>query len=267
MGIGRNVMISRFLKGLPTIGQIGRQGLWLSLLVLALLLTGCVDSFVGIRFDSPQRGEITQHLRLADSLNSQTTRQWLDLIQRQSRALGGHVDRTRQALTITIPFTSGADLERKFNQLLSDALIKTDLNHPLASPLPAIDAHFSFHQSNFLLVERNRLRYDVDLRPLGVQTAGGNVVASPAKLLDLEFSLITPWGARSVKGALLPEPVAGDRGLNWSLVAGQQNRIEAVFWLPNPLGIGTLVIVLLVLVGLYVKSQVQPTRSETVIPS
>ena len=260
-------MISRFLKGLCTIGQIGRQGLWLSLLVFALLLTGCVDASVGIRFDSPQRGEITQHLRLADSLSSQTTRQWLDSIQRQSRALGGHVERSSQALTITIPFTSGADLEKKFNRLLSGALIKTDLNHPLASPLPEIDAHLSFHQSNFLLLERNRLRYDVDLRPLGVQTAGGNVVASPAKLLDLEFSLVTPWGARSVKGSLLPETVAGTRCLNWSLVAGQQNRIEAIFWLPNPLGIGTLVIVLLVLVGLYVKSQVQPTRSETASPS
>jgi hypothetical protein len=44
----------------------------------------------------------------------------------------------------------------------------------------------------------------------------------------------------------------------WTLKPGQLNHLEAVFWLPSPLGIGTLVIVLLVLGGFYLKYKSLP---------
>ncbi len=105
-----------------------------------------------------------------------------------------------------------------------------------------------------MLIERNRLRYDLDLRSLGVLSSDGNVLISPGSLISLEFRLKTPWGARSVASdKTIPQLRQEGGELIWQLVPGEVNHLEAVFWLPSPLGIGTLVIVFLVLLGTYLK--------------
>lgn len=232
----------------------------LVMLVMLLGLTGCVEYDVGIHFDNPHRGTIVQHLQISDRLRSFSdgaVQQWVKTLERRSRSVGGAVQRSADELRITIPFGSAMELQTKFNRFFTTA----DPSDRSATPLdlPEIESHLTVDHSNFLLLERDRLRYDLDLRSLGVSSSGGSLLLSPASLVDLAFRLETPWGARSVKtaNALLPEKTG--QGLTWSLVPGEVNHLEAVFWLPSPLGIGAIMIVLLVLAGRYLKyPQPQP---------
>ncbi|MHC5832731.1 MAG: DUF3153 domain-containing protein, partial [Nostoc sp.] len=87
-------------------------------------------------------------------------------------------------------------------------------------------------------------------------------------ILDLEFSLKTPWGAKNIQqtetamsndkplGVYAPEKNGNQ--LVWKLQPGELNHIEAVFWLPSPLGIGTLLIILFVWGGLYLRYNFMP---------
>ncbi|MCU0552078.1 MAG: DUF3153 domain-containing protein, partial [Leptolyngbya sp. Prado105] len=43
--------------------------------------------------------------------------------------------------------------------------------------------------------------------------------------------------------------------LVWTLQPGQQNHIETAFWMPNPLGIGTALIFVIVAAGSFFKKQ------------
>jgi hypothetical protein len=225
------------------------------MLLISLLLSGCVEYDVGIHFDSPSRGEIVQHLQIGErlqSLSDATIRQQLALVEKQARSLGGRVKRLPdRTLAITIPFSSGADLENKFNQFFSPA---TEGQAGAIAGLPEIESHLSLHRSNLLLIERNRLQYDLDLRSLGVASASGDLLLSPTTLVNLEFRLQTPWGARSIRQAgNNPTARTVEQQLIWRLVPGEQNHLEAVFWMPNPIGIGTVMIVLLVILGRFLR--------------
>ena len=247
----------------PITKLAGRLQGWrrvLILLVLSLVLTGCVDYSVGIRFDNPHRGAIMQRLQLSDRLrgfSDAAVQDWVGTLERRSRLVGGAVKREADQVLITIPFGNAMELEDKFNQFFATAA------DPAASPdLPAIESHLTVNHSNFLLLERDRLRYDLDLRSLGVSSSGGSLLLSPGSLIDLGFRLETPWGGRSVKAAGNLPPEAGRPGLIWNLVPGQVNHLEAIFWLPSPLGIGVLAIVVLVVVGSYLKYP-QSSQSKT----
>lgn len=225
------------------------------LLLASLVLSGCVQYDVGVRFKSPQQGEIVQHIQVGErlrSLSDATVRQWLSTIEQRSRQVGGRVlRRSPQDLMVRIPFSNGADLEAKFNQFFSPAA--TEARGTAA--LPDIESHLSLSRSNLLLLERNRLAYDLDLRSLGV-SSNGTVILSPAELVDLEFRLEAPWGARATR-----ESIAATRQgqqLVWQLTPGEVNHLEAVFWMPSPLGIGTVAIVLLVVGGQALKLRSQP---------
>ena len=229
--------------------------LWLMLLA-SLLLSGCVRYDVSVRFDSPNRGEFTQHIQLEERLqrfSGSTAQQWLTLIEQRSQQLGGRIDRLPDHdLLVTIPFTSSGDLQTKFNQFFSP--LEQNSAAATAIALPPIASQFTLSTSNLLLVERNHLRYELDLRSLGVRSSSGSLLLSPASLIDLEFRLQTPWGAKSIPTASnQPEAVPSGKTLVWQLVPGALNHLEVVFWLPSPLGLGTLAIVLLVLVGRFLK--------------
>ncbi|XGV98825.1 MAG: DUF3153 domain-containing protein [Leptolyngbya sp. BL-A-14] len=232
------------------------QAVWVMLL-LSLLLSGCVRYDVGVRFDNPNRGEFTQHIRLEERLqqfSGATAQQWLKLIEQRSRELGGRIERLPDNdLLVTIPFTSSGDLQKKFNQFFSP--LEKDGSAASALALPAITSRFTLATNNLLLLERNHLRYELDLRSLGVRSSGGSLLLSPTSLIDLEFRLQTPWGAKSLTSANATTTAGSQSGktLVWQLVPGELNQLEVVFWLPNPLGIGTLVIGLLVLVGRFLK--------------
>ncbi|MBD2036460.1 DUF3153 domain-containing protein [Leptolyngbya sp. FACHB-321] len=232
------------------------RSLWLMLL-LSLLLSGCVRYDVGVRFDSSNGGEFVQHIQIEERLkqfSGGTAQQWLALIKERTQRLGGRLEQLPDDdLLVTIPFTSSGELQTKFNQFFSP-LENDSPTVAAAIALPPVASRFTIATSNLLLVERNHLRYDLDLRSLGVLSSSGSVLLSPASLLGLEFRLHTPWGAKSTGSAInQPDSERSGKTLVWQLVPGALNHLEVVFWLPSPLGFGTLAIVLLVVVGRYLK--------------
>lgn len=245
---------------------------WIMLLA-SLLLSGCVQYDVGVNFDNPHRGEIVQHIKLGERLTSfsgDSAQEWLNSIERRAQQLQGKTKRSNQEVTVTIPFNNGAELEAKFNEFFNSTGKKnSETVTNTAAELPNIGSHMSLAQNNLLLLLRNRLSYDLDLRSLSLISSNGNLLISPGEILELEFSLSTPWGARSVEKdefAITPESFQLGRQLVWKLKPGQLNHLEAVFWLPSPIGIGTVVIVLFVAAGIYLRYNfmpdptIQPTR-------
>ncbi len=234
--------------------------LWV-ILLSSLLLSGCVQYNVGVNFEGQHHGAIVQHIKLGEQLTSFSNEQateWLKSIERRAKQLEGKTKRVSdQEIIVTIPFSSGTELESKFNQFFNPGGKKKP-SSPASetADLPTFNSQFHLTQGNFFLVQRNQLSYDLDLRSLGVVSTKGNVIVSPSSLLDLQFSLETPWGARSIEtaeNAIHPQVDDDGHQLVWILQPGQVNHIDAVFWLPSPLGVGTLVIVLLVLGGFYLK--------------
>lgn len=235
----------------------------------SLLLSGCVKYDVAVNFKDENHGAIVQQIRLGEQLtsfsNAQAT-EWLNSIQRRTRELQGKTKRlSNQAIVVTIPFSNGEELATKFNQFFNPVAQK-EVRSQAGSTinLPRLDSKLNLKRRNFFVLQRNQLSYELDLRSLAVLSANGNVIVSPGSLLDLQFSLKTPWGARMVEQAantIVPEIYDDGRNLVWTLVPGQLNRLEVVFWLPSPLGIGAIVIVLFVLGGFYLKYKSFPGLS------
>ncbi len=227
------------------------------LMAIALGLGGCVDTDLQIHYTSANRGEIVQQIHLGEKLkqlNATEVSAWLKAIERCAVKLGGHTTPTADTLAIAIPFYNGTDLATKFNQLL-DTVLTADAPPPQPS-LPKLPSHLTITSNNFLVVERHHLHYEIDLRSLGVASATGDLLVSPTGLFDLAFTLKTPWGAREqpIEAQFQP-PTVGDRHQQtWQLVPGELNTIDTIFWLPNGLGIGTVLIGLFVLVGIGIKS-------------
>jgi hypothetical protein len=244
------------------------------LLLASLLLSGCVKYDLGVNFEGPHQGAIVHHIKLGEKLTSFSNDQvqdWLKSIERRSHQLQGKVKRVSDKdLLVTIPFSSGAELESKFNQFFNPNTEEKSVSKPSleAVNLPNFDAKFHLAQSNLLLLQRDRLSYDLDLRSLGVLSSNGNVIVSPSSLFDLQFALETPWGARSIQkaeNAIAPDVYYNGHQLVWKLEPGQINHIEAVFWMPNPLGLGTVLILALIVVGFYLKYKRFPW-TEAIVP-
>lgn len=231
------------------------------------MLGGCVNYDVGVNFDSQTHGEIVQHIKLGErltSFSSETVREWLDSIDRRVRSLQGRTKRLSDSeVTVRIPFNNGDELEEKFNQFynpVEDQNNNDRVANSLETDLPKFGCHIKVDQNNFVLFLRNRLTLELDLRSLSLLSSSGNVLVSPGQLLGLEFSLRTPWGAKSIEAAangITPSIEAGNQ-LTWKLKPGEINYLEAIFWLPSPVGIGTVIIALLVLAGSYLKYQLLP---------
>lgn len=237
---------------------------------LLTFLTGCVRYDVGVNFEGQHRGAIIQQIKLGEQLTSfsqSEAEKWLRSIERRARKLQGKTQRvSTQEIVVTIPFSNGEELESKFNQFFNPSPQQASQSAKAdAIDLVQLDSQMRLNQNNFLLVQRNHLRLSLDLRALGVLSTEDNVLVSPGSLLDLKFSLKTPWGARSQKkaeNAITPAISPKGRLLVWQLKPGQVNDIEAVFWLPSPLGIGTIVIALLILGGFYIKYKRFPWTTE-----
>lgn len=246
-----------------------RSRWWILLIVLlaSLLLSGCVQSDLEINFRGQSGGQIVQHVKLADQLTTVSdtaTQDWLDGIKRRARQLRGKTKQlSSREIEVVIPFGSPTDLETKLNQFLNPATAKPSNGKAAEKAssselqLPLTQSHLKMTQQNFLFFLRNRLIYDIDLRSLGVQSMGGDLLLSP-DWLELEFELNTPWGARSINAAqnseaTSPEVHIQGQQLAWTLQPGQLNHLEAVFWFPSPIGIGAVAITLLVAGGIYLK--------------
>lgn len=259
----------RLFQVIRIYGRCLRRGLSATRLVgivlVVLLLSGCVRYDVGVNFDNPHRGEIVQHIKLGERLTSfsgDSAQEWLNSIERRTRQLEGKVKRlSNEEIAVTIPFNNGAELESKFNEFFNPVEKKNSSRVKTTEELPTIDSHFKLNQNNLLLLLRNKLSYDLDLRSLSLISTNNSVLANPGSILDLEFSLNTPWGAKSIEkdsNAVHPESYQNNRQLVWTLKPGQLNHVEAVFWLPSPIGIGTVLITLFVAAGIYLRYNFMP---------
>jgi hypothetical protein len=228
-------------------------------LCLATLLTGCVDYQVGVNFATPYSGEIIQHIQVSDKLGNfapSDTRQWLNSLEKRSRKLDGKVEKLdSQELLLTIPFGNGTELADKFNQLFQSNVVPDATIPKEQADLLELDSKVSIHQSNLVFVERNSLDLAIDLRALKVLSQQDKVLVNPDSLANLEFQLTTPWISRSVSSPENLQPIKNPlkKGLIWQLHPGEINHIQAIFWLPSPIGIGTAIIILLMILGYILK--------------
>ncbi|MBD2440017.1 DUF3153 domain-containing protein [Nostoc sp. FACHB-110] len=238
--------------------------LWLVVLT-SLLLSGCVKYDVGLNFHHSNSGELVQHIKLGERLTSFSgdyVYAWLDSIENRARKLEGKAQRVSQEeIIVTIPFSNGQELQTKFNEFFSSRNSQKVAAKPneTDSELPKVESNLLLFQNNFLLLVRNRLIYDLDLRSLALIASKGNVLTDAGAILDLEFSLKTPFGAKTIpltEDAVTPEKQGNQ--LVWRLQPGELNHIEVVFWLPSPLGIGALLIILFVWGGLYLRYTFMP---------
>ncbi|MFM1842240.1 MAG: hypothetical protein RLZZ490_976 [Cyanobacteriota bacterium] len=224
---------------------------------LCCLLTGCVNYDVGIKFTEQHRGEIVQHIVLGEQLTTLSQAEadrWLKSLEQRAKALRGKVDHpSSQELVITIPFGNGQELVDKFNQFFNpDPPTNRRAPQPDQLDLLNLKAELALDQRNWLLVDRNHLQLTVDLRALGVLSNQGNIILSPGSLIDLQFDLQTPLGIKVLETdpSELPDPLSPAL---WQLKPGQINTIEAIFWVPSYLAIGTVAIVALCLGGFWLK--------------
>ncbi|MBD2613122.1 MAG: DUF3153 domain-containing protein [Nostoc sp. ZfuVER08] len=238
--------------------------LWLVLLT-SLLLSGCVKYDVGLNFNNSNSGELVQHIKLGEQLTSFSgdyVYEWLNSIERRTKKLEGKAQRiSPEEIIVTIPFSSGGELQEKFNQFFNSRANQASepVQSQSDSELPKIESNIILEQNNFLLLVKNRLIYDLDLRSLSLISNKGNVLANAGSILDLEFALKTPWGAKNLtQTETAIEPEKNGNQLLWKLQTGELNHIEAVFWLPSPLGIGAFLIILFVCGGFYLRYNFMP---------
>ena len=229
--------------------------LWL-ILIAFFLLSGCVRSDIGIRFKDANHGKIVQHIHIAEGktgLENTIASVWLDSVAQQTEKLGGSVRRIAdQDATLTLPFFNAKDLEAKFNQLL-----QTEWHSSGAQKLPTIVSRLKLRSGNWILWQRIVLDYELNLRSLSPLTQE-NLSLDPSQLLQLEFSLNTPGNAKSLNSENPPILHSEGKKLTWKLRPGAQHHLQAVFWVPSPLGIGAAVIGLLVIVGAIVRTHPVP---------
>jgi hypothetical protein len=219
----------------------------LFMLILSLSLTGCVDAKTSIHFDSPQHGQLTQHIRLGSQLaNAQG---WLNQVERQAKRLNGKVDRpSRQELNFTLAFNGAPDLATKFNQLFD-----THSDSPNSSEMATIPSNLTVATSNLLLFDRHRLTYNIDLSSLGLQADNGDPLFDAGEALNWDFGVSGPWGTGSGRSNIDSQKQSSER--IWALQPGKPNHIEAIVWMPNPIGWGTALIAGIVVAGTYYSRQ------------
>ncbi|MGK7898932.1 MAG: DUF3153 domain-containing protein [Xenococcus sp. (in: cyanobacteria)] len=227
-------------------------------LCLLTLLTGCVRYDVGINFNSPYNGTLVQHIKIGEQLakiGQSETSKWLKTVESRSRRLQGKIKYLNsQELVAIVPFNNGQELESKFNQLFNSNVPETSaVILEESGTLVKLGSGVTLQQSNLLFVERNHLDLTIDLRALDLLAQQNKIVIDPNSLLDLEFHLNTPWIAYNVSNIDNLEPISTTQGLVWQLQAGKLNHIEAVFWLPSPIGIGTAIIILVMILGFMLK--------------
>ncbi|BAY36782.1 hypothetical protein NIES2111_11130 [Nostoc sp. NIES-2111] len=241
-----------------------RKPIFLLVAVVSLLLSGCVEYDVGVNFNNSNSGQLVQRIKLGEQLTSFSgdyVYEWLNSIERRARKLEGTAKRiSREEVVVTIPFSNGRELQTKFNEFFNSGRQQTTETGVAGnSELPKIESNLFVVQNNFLLVERNELIFDLDLRSLSLIASRGNVLADAGAILDLEFGVKTPWGAKNIQRVeTAPQPENKGGQLVWQLQPGELNHIEVVFWLPSPLGIGALLITLFVLGGIYLRYTFMP---------
>ncbi len=159
------------MMNLSSFAQIFRRYKYLCCVLLAsLFLSGCVEYDVGVNFDNSNSGELVQHIKVGEKLTSfsgETVYEWLNSIDRRAQKLEGKTQRVSQEeIIVSIPFSSGQELQTKFNKFFNPNGNQQPETTESDSEIPAIAANLLLDQQNFLLVEKNHLIFDLDLRSL-----------------------------------------------------------------------------------------------------
>lgn len=231
-----------------------------------ILLSGCVKYEMGINFDSQTHGAIIQHIKLAQKLKTfsgEIVDEWLDSVEERVRELEGRTKRlSNSEIEAIIPVNNARDLQEKFNKFFQPTNSEAVVNSLTSTEtnLPQLNSNLNVNQNNFLLALRNRLSLEFDLRSLSFISASNPRDAGISEpVLDLEFSLTTPWGFRSLEanGNAITY-LQGGKQVIWSLKAGEINSLNAIFWVPSPIGIGAVLIILFVVFGTFLKYQILP---------
>jgi Protein of unknown function (DUF3153) len=256
ISVGRDQMVSLINQLLSLINR--RLAILFCTVVIGL--SGCVKYDTGVNFFSLNSGEIVEQIQLGEQLNSfsQTAvKQWVDSIEQRVQQAEGKIDRINdQELKIVIPFNSTQQLVAKIDRYFNpNPVDRVNPNPNLSSESSQFNAHMQIEQNNFLVAVRNHLIYDVDLRSLAIKSSDPKVSAAAQNIVDLNFKIQSPWGVKNSQslGSLLGTNTTDSRQMNWQLRSGQLNHIDATFWLPNPLGIGAILIVLISGGGYYLK--------------
>lgn len=247
------------------------------------MLSGCVDYDLGITFDSQTHGTITQALHVSDRLLAlnEGALPTFDTFSERAKQLSGKVQRLDDdTLQITLPFNNGAQLVERFNAFYDDLpepdgiLVRNPAESGLLSDLPGapnVRSHLTLQQDNFILVLRNHLTYDLQIDPTEAIANGQGF--NDIDWLTFNFSLQTPWGEieapnvekktnveKNIEASAArdqPDDIEKTRA-TWYLAADRPHHIEAVFWVPSPIGIGGCAIALLCLFGYLVKHKLIP---------
>ncbi|MEB3274327.1 MAG: DUF3153 domain-containing protein [Prochlorothrix sp.] len=238
------------------------------LVVVASCLSGCLQYDLGLRFDHQTSGAIVQTFTLTPetrSLGTGLLQEWFVSLDRQAPtvpSLGQWV--TPDRYVMTIPFAGAMDLTQKFTQVIPPAATATaaatvpqssSTTAPLAATaawrgaLPPIAATLNLEQDNRLLAIHTHLNLTLDLRPLARLDRQGRSLLAPSAPLQINFSLETPWGLDWAETSPTVSPQQWGRRVIWSLPVGAVTTIETAFWLPSPVGIGSIGIGLLMLLG------------------
>ncbi len=230
-----------------------RLTLWI-VITASLLLSGCVHSDLGVSFENAHNGELIQHIKLTDNFTAFSGNyidEWLETIDRRARKLEGSTIRVNSAeIIVKIPFSDAKELQEKFQGFFNFSRLENSKLPDKEAEFTDIKSNLALEQNNFLFVVRNRLIYDLDLRAIALVTGQDKV----GSILDLDFTLQTPWGAKNIASTSeTTPPEKNGNQLIWKLQPGELNHLEAIFWLPSPLGIGTLFIILFIWGGLYLR--------------
>jgi Protein of unknown function (DUF3153) len=253
VGVRMMAIETRFIR--KWLNLINRQLVILCCL-LAVALSGCVKYETEINFTGLNYGEIVQHLQLGEQLNSfsqQAVQVWLTSIEQRTKVAQGRIEYlSNHELKIVVPFNNMQELSTKIDNYFNPNLDHSQGEVPFKS-------HLQVRQSNFFLVMRNQLVYDVDLRSFTIKSYDPKVSISAGNSINLDFSIQSPWGVRNVTGTGNLSSTQADHNRQvWQIQPGQFNHLEAIFWLPNPLGIGAVIIIFASISGYYLKYRQLP---------
>ncbi|TAF18902.1 MAG: DUF3153 domain-containing protein, partial [Nostocales cyanobacterium] len=224
----------------------------LLLIITTFTLSGCVKYDLGINFNHTNNGELIQHIQLSENLTSFSGNyisEWLKSLEKKKKKLQGSTERISSTeIIVKIPFTNTRELQTKFNNFFNkyNQDQKTDKLEN-NTELKQISANLIATDNNFIFLSRHHLTYDMDLSSLAALTSQENNLVNSQSMINLDFSLQAPWGIKNIQK--IDQPIIPEKNGKqwiWKLKPGELNHIEVVFWLPNFLGIGTLIIILFV---------------------
>lgn len=247
-------------------GFIRLRVVWI-ILIAIVFLSGCVRYETGLSFADANHGEWTQRIRLEKvppGISETIAAGWLDSLKDKAKQFGGRVNAvSEEELWLKIPFYSARDLETKFNQFFQPPGTlpprrgtwtqrdQKSLNLPI---------RVQVQTRQWLFREREYLTIDFDFRSLKTLLAQSGLTLKSDDLLDLEFRLKTPAGAKILQTNGVSEPILRSQGkqIFWQLQPGQLNHLELAFTVPNYLGTGFVVILLITLLGMLIKFLMLP---------